>query len=147
MPQQPEVAEMCAVGGSILRMYGSVDPRYDNGDDKHVAEVVADLQEHSILIAHAPEQPTTVYGFGAYALEGDSMHIGYVAVHPRIRSRGVGSTILTALTEIAGSQDIAEMWLTAMNSRNEKLYTRHGFQPQGADIKGRTIMRRKLTDI
>lgn len=82
------------------------------------------------LVADADAQGSGLVGYAGVDLAGDVADVMTVAVHPRARGRGLGSTLLTglhALAREAGSQ-AAMLEVRADNDPAVWLYRAHGYE-------------------
>lgn len=81
----------------------------------------------------APAPLRVLGGYAGLWLMVDEAHITTIAVHPRLRGRGLGELLLVAMFEIAEAIDAR--WLTlevrVTNVVAQRLYRKYGFSEQG----------------
>lgn len=79
------------------------------------------------------DQRPPVVGYGGYWRSAREAHISTIAVHPRLRRKGIGQLILMAMIEKARSIGADHMTLEvrASNLVAQSLYRKYGFQVVG----------------
>lgn len=75
----------------------------------------------------------SIVGYGGFWCSAREAHISTIAVHPRLRRKGLGQLILIAMIEKARSvgADHITLEVRASNSIAQSLYRKYGFQVVG----------------
>lgn len=81
---------------------------------------------------HSSDRPPIV-GYGGFWCSAREAHISTIAVHPRLRRKGIGQLILLAMIEKArsGGADHITLEVRASNLVAQNLYRKYGFQVVG----------------
>jgi ribosomal-protein-alanine N-acetyltransferase len=76
------------------------------------------------------DQRPSIVGYGGFWRSAREAHISTIAVHPRLRRKGIGQLILIAMIEKAMSlgADHITLEVRASNSVAQSLYRKYGFQ-------------------
>jgi [ribosomal protein S18]-alanine N-acetyltransferase len=88
----------------------------------------------SICLAAAEEDGSRLgklLGYTICSRYADVWHVMNIAVDPRWRRRGIGSSLLTALIERAGPAESYTLEVRPSNPGAIALYERYGFRPAG----------------
>lgn len=79
------------------------------------------------------DQRPSIVGYGGFWCSAREAHISTIAVHPRLRRKGIGQLILMAMIEKARSTgaDHISLEVRASNLVAQSLYRKYGFQVMG----------------
>ncbi len=79
------------------------------------------------------DQRPPIVGYGGFWRSAKEAHISTIAVHPRLRRKGIGQLMLIAMIEKARSlgADHITLEVRASNSVAQSLYRKYGFQVVG----------------
>lgn len=82
---------------------------------------------------HPLDQRPPIAGYGGFWCSAREAHISTIAVHPRLRRKGIGQLILMAMIEKARSlgADHITLEVRASNLVAQSLYRKYGFQVVG----------------
>jgi len=81
----------------------------------------------------SPDQRPPIVGYGGFWRSAGEAHISTLAVHPRLRRKGIGQLILLAMIDKARSLGAKHITLEvrASNLVAQSLYRKYGFQVVG----------------
>jgi len=94
---------------------------------------LAELSENENAHYLVAKQEQRVVGYVGLWLILDEGHITNIAVHPKLRGRGIGRRLLHAIAQLARRRGVRRMSLEVRvsNARAQKLYYSLGYQKAG----------------
>lgn len=99
---------------------------------RHFREELAGEPERRLVVLRAPSAglPRGVGGYAAFHVLLDEVHIHNIAVHPDLRRRGLGRSLLGVVLDLAARRGARSAYLEvrASNEPARLLYQSHGFR-------------------
>lgn len=98
-------------------------------DDPWSASLFADELNNEKAHYFVMREEKTVIGYGGFWKILDEGHIMNIAIHPEVRNRGLGSSLLSQMLSCPEAEDIA-LWFLEVRVSNKKaigLYEKFGF--------------------
>ena len=81
-----------------------------------------------------------VWGSGQVRLDGETAHIGRMAIWPHMQGRGIGSRLLFALENVFDEARRIELFTGEKSEANLGMYKRRGYTPFRKEKLGKTTI-------
>ena len=92
-----------------------------------IKDTEADFNRGVMLKAVSPNSPDEIVGSVRGHVEGDTLHVGKLIVHPSHQNKGIGTKLLLHLESLYPGKRY-ELYTSEKSERNLYFYQKHGYK-------------------